>query len=343
MSKIAVLVTGIGGGGHGEQILRSLKLINNMELEIIGTDITEYTTGRILTDFFYLVPPVMHENYEKTLFNIIKQHNVKFIFHGSEPELKYISENREKFERMGVGHPLNSHEIISLCMNKYATYTKLNSLGITLPKFVKIDSISDLAKVDFFPVILKPSSGSGGSTNVFLLFDQEELNLIGRYLLKLDKDIVAQEYIGDKGSEYTIGVSSSKNGEIIGSVIIKRLISNALTTTSKHHRDGIEHTISSGISQGFVCKDPNIARQAENIALKINSSGPLNIQCRVVEGELMLFEINPRLSGTTFLRAMSGYNEPELMLKNYLGIEKNELVYNDKLILRTIQEIELSI
>lgn len=343
MQKISVLVTGIGGGGHGEQILKSLKLIKDIPLEIIGTDITEYTTGRKLVDLFYVVPGVSDSLYEKKLFEIIEKHDVKFVFHGSEPELKFLSQHRAKLEKLGIGHPLNSSEIIALCMDKYKTYLRLSALGIKIPKYAKVNAIDDLQKIDFFPVILKPSTGSGGSSGVFLIFDREELDLIGQYMLKLGMDVIAQEYIGDKENEYTIGVSSDKNGVVIGSVIVKRLMTNALTTFKKFTRLGKEHTISSGISQGFICHNESLAAQAESIARQLESVGPLNIQCRLVDRELMLFEINPRLSGTTSLRSMAGYNEPEMMLKKHLNLPvTNLLKYSDKLILRTIQEVSLS-
>ncbi|RXJ90602.1 carbamoyl phosphate synthase [Arcobacter sp. CECT 8983] len=342
MKKINVLVTGIGGGSHGEQIIKSLKLINDLDLTIIGTDVTSLTTGKNLVDKFYLVPYVADKKYEKIIFDIIKENNISFIFHGSEPELKFISENREKFENANVKHPLNSKEAISLCMNKYETYKYLETKGVNLPKFKKIDKIEDINEIDFYPLVLKPSTGSGGSSDVYIALDKEDCQLLVKYMLKHNVDIVAQHYIGTHEDEYTIGVSSDINGKVLGSIAIKRFITNALSTYKKVRDQNNIYVISSGISQGKVCHNANLQKQAEHIAELIDSKGPLNIQCREVNGELMLFEINPRLSGTTSLRAIAGYNEPELMIKHQILGEKWNHNYNNSTIMRTIEEVEIS-
>lgn len=42
--------------------------------------------------------------------------------------------------------------------------------------------------------------------------------------------------------------------------------------------------------------------------------GPINIQGRVRSGVLMPFEINPRFSASTYLRALAGFNEIDMLL-----------------------------
>ncbi|MCF6339849.1 MAG: ATP-grasp domain-containing protein [Sulfurimonas sp.] len=341
MKKISILVTGIGGGSHGEQIIKSLNLVKNLDLEIIGTDVTALTTGKTIVDKFYQVPYVSDSKYEESIFKIIEENNIKFIFHGSEPELKFISENREKFEKLSIHHPLNSKDAISLCMNKYETYKYLANKGVNLPKFKKIDSIEDIKDIDFYPLVLKPSTGSGGSSDVYIALDKEDCQLLVAYMLKHNVDIIAQQYVGSHNDEYTIGVSANHNGDILGSITIKRYITNALSTYKKVKKDNELFVISSGISQGKVCHNKKLQKQAEDIAKLINSQGPLNIQCREVDGKLMLFEINPRLSGTTSLRAMAGYNEPELMIKYYLLNEEWNNNYTEMTIMRTIEEVKI--
>ncbi|PHR58528.1 MAG: carbamoyl phosphate synthase [Arcobacter sp.] len=340
--KINVLVTGIGGGGHGEQILKSLRLATNLDLFIIGTDLTELTVGKRYIDKFYIVPKANDSSYLESIEKIIDEHEVRFIFHGSEPELKFISENRDWFRKKGVFHPLNSQEVISKCMNKYETYKTLKEKGFNLPKFEKIDYIGDLNKIDFFPIVLKPSTGSGGSSYVFVAINIKEARLLVEFMLLKNIDIIAQEYIGTEEDEYTIGVSSDEKGNVLGSVVVKRIINNALTTYSSVTEGDKKYIISSGISQGYVCKHTELQKQAEKIAKKLDSRGPLNIQCRWLDNELRLFEINPRLSGTTSLRSMAGYNEPSLMIKYYLLNEAWNFDYDEMLILRSIEEIKIN-
>lgn len=341
MDKISVLVTGIGGGSHGEQIIKSLKLVKNSNLEIIGTDVTHLTTGKKIVDKFYQVPFVSDKKYEDIIFDIIKKNNIKFIFHGSEPELKFLSENRKKFEDIGIQHPLNSKEVINLCMNKYKTYIELEKLGISLPKFKKINSLKDIEDINFYPLVLKPSTGSGGSANISIALDKHDCEMIVKLMLKYNLDIIAQQYIGSHLDEYTIGVSSNKLGKVLGSIVIKRFVTNTLSTNQKLSFNDNDYVISSGISQGYVCHNENLQKQAEEIAKLLKSTGPLNIQAREVNGKLLVFEINPRLSGTTSLRALCGYNEPYSMIKDQILGEKWNISYTDQVILRTIEEIKI--
>ena len=92
--------------------------------------------------------------------------------------------------------------------------------------------------------------------------------------------------------------------------------------SEKNNTDKIELgdnlVISSGISMGKIGKFPEVTKQCAEISKKFGARGPINIQCRLVDGIVSVFEINPRFSGTTSLRALVGYNEPEFFIKKYL-------------------------
>ncbi len=60
----------------------------------------------------------------------------------------------------------------------------------------------------------------------------------------------------------------------------------------------------------------------EKVASALGSTGPLNIQCRKDGEDIYVFEINPRFSGTTSMRALCGYNEPETLIRKHLLKEK---------------------
>src|SRR5690606_29979366 len=57
-----------------------------------------------------------------------------------------------------------------------------------------------------------------------------------------------------------------------------------------------------------------------------------NIQGRITDKGLRLFEMNPRFTGITGLRAIMGFNEVEACIKSWLNINNNEalsLTLND--------------
>lgn len=332
---INVLITGIGSAGVGEQILKALK-VSNLDLFIVGTDISNICFNKNKVDKFLIVPPVSDDNYGKSIRDLIDNNNIKAIFPGSEPELKYFSNNISEFQDVYIS--INNKDLIDLCLNKFNTYEKFLKLGIFVAKYNKIDTVYDCDKVDYFPVVLKPNTNSGGSSHIYVAVDREELVMFAKYMLKHEIDVIAQEYIEYDNNEYTIGVSSDRDGNVLGSIILKRLINNALSTNKKFKFNNKNVIISSGISQGEFIDDENIKRQAEDIAKKIGSKGPMNIQGRVCNDKLLLLEINPRLSGTTHLRAMVGYNEPANMIKQNILYQDFSYNYSTKTVLRSIVE-----
>lgn len=83
-----------------------------------------------------------------------------------------------------------------------------------------------------------------------------------------------------------------------------------------------------------------VRSSAEEIALKMQVRGPLNIQARVEGGEPKVFEINPRFSASTAIRAAAGVNEPDLVFRNWVLGEKVKIENYRKLVcLRYLNEV----
>jgi carbamoyl-phosphate synthase large subunit len=114
------------------------------------------------------------------------------------------------------------------------------------------------------------------------------------------------------------------DGKFVDSIAVLRDLSGGLNVrTFVPNRTGRQDlgprlVISSGVSQGRIGKFRDVTDQCREIAEALGSQGPLNIQCRLVDGKVRIFEINPRYSGTTSLRAMVGFNEPDLMIRHHL-------------------------
>jgi len=342
-NKIRVLITGVGGGSHGMEIMKALRL-SKIPYYICGTDMSEQSFGLFEADKSYVVPPAFNDDYIPTILDICEKEKIQVIFHGSEPDLKVLSENREIFEERGIFLPFNSREVINMCMNKKETFIFLKNHGITIPKTVAVDSEKDLDTVDFFPAVIKPYIGGGGSSNTFIAQDREELVFFCKYILKYGRKPIVQQYIGSPDNEYTVGVLSDRNGNIISTIAIKRYIlsglSNRLKVTSISNKDEIL-AISSGISQGEIVDETELLDQCRHIAFTLRSKGPINIQCRFVNNKVYPFEINPRFSGTTYMRALAGVNEPDLLIRKYILKESipENIVPKTGLVLRGLEEM----
>lgn len=345
---INVLVTAIGGGGHGEQVLKALSYAKPGKYKLYGADSKFDSPQKSMVDHFAVLPHASDPGYLTALYTLIDLFEIDVLIHGCEPELRIFSKVREEISKKGVLLLINSPEVINLCMNKMKTNEFLETNGFIPPKYLEIDQLQDLSTIDWFPVVVKPSLGGGGSANVFIAQSTDELFHLAKYLHldESDETFMIQEYVGTPDDEYTVGVLSSLNGEIINSIAIKRVMSGQLNIRSRVKNRtaridlGDSLVISSGVSQGVVGKFPEVTEQCERIAQKLYSKGPLNIQCRLVEGEVKVFEINPRFSGTTSLRAIVGFNEPDLLIRHHLlgeKIEKN-FSFDEKKIIRTLKE-----
>lgn len=341
--KIRVLITGVGGGSHGLEIMKALRL-SDISYYICGSDMSKQSLGLFKADKGYVVPAAFDDKYIPAILDICEKEEIQVIFHGSEPELKVLSENREIFEEKGIFLPFNSREVINVCLNKKQTFIFLQNQGIPIPKTVAVDSEKDLDAVDFLPAIIKPYIGGGGSTNTFIAQDEEELIFFSKYILKYGRKPLVQQYIGSPDNEYTVGVLSDRDGNIISTIAIRRYIlsglSNRLKVPSISNRNEIL-AVSSGISQGEIVNETELLDQCRQIAFTLGSKGPINIQCRFVNNKVYPFEINPRFSGTTYMRALAGVNEPDLLIKKYVlneAIPEN-IVPKTGLVIRGLEEM----
>lgn len=345
MDEINVMITGIGGGGNGEQILKALKM-STIKYTTIGCDMNKYSKGLMEVDYPYIVPSASSDNYISTLLKICKKHQVNVLFYGSEPELKVISRNRSQFFDNGIFLPINPQNVIDICMDKNKTMDWFSNNGFNYPKSYRIINESDMKKIDFFPTVLKPSVGGGGSVNTFIAQTEKELKLFGNYLLEIYEEFIVQQYVGNTDSEYTVGVLCDMNGSFINSIAVKKNILSGLSSKIKiknktgNAKFGEILAVSSGISQGEIGRFPDVTEQCKNIALALGATGAINIQCRIENGKVFVFEINPRFSGTTSLRALVGYNEPDVLIRKHILNEdiKKDFEYKSGYIVRGLEE-----
>lgn len=346
-----VLVTAMGGGGHGEQILKALLIAGKDRYRIIGADANPDCPQFGLVDESVVMPFANSPDYMRRLYELIEQYDIKALFHGCEPELKLFAKHRYEIERRGVFLPINPTSVIELCMDKEKTNRRLIELNFNSPQFSVITNRSDLAAIDWFPVVVKPSVGGGGSANVYIAQDHRELNGLAEYLNLGENQIkfFIQEYVGTPDQEYTVGVLHDMNGDYINTIAVKRALTGqlnirmAVTNRTSKSELGPRLVISSGVSQGQIGRFPEVTNQCREIAQAIGARGAVNIQCRLVDGVVKVFEINPRFSGTTSLRAMVGYNEPDILIQKHLfdATFKMDFPYEEANIIRSLIETKV--
>jgi carbamoyl-phosphate synthase large subunit len=345
---IAVLITAVGGGGVGEQTLKALRLAGGYR--IVGTDARRGVAQFDLVDQAALLPRTSSPEYLEALLQVARTTGVEAVIPGSEPELKLLSDHREELLRAGLFLPINPKSVIDIGMDKLRTAQFLHEHGFTSPRSVPVDSLDDLEAIDMFPVVVKPAVGSGGSRDCFIVQTPRQLQLVGEYILTAGSQLMVQEYVGTADSEFTVGVLHDMDGNFVNSIALHRFLSGQLhtrvsTPNTTPRRDlGPNLVISSGVSHGRMGRFPEVTGPCERIAAALGVRGAVNIQCRLVRDGIRVFEINPRLSGTTSLRALVGYNEPDVLLRKHLRGETVEprFPYREATVLRSLSETVLT-
>jgi carbamoyl-phosphate synthase large subunit len=303
-----VMIAGIGGASLGTELLKCFRLAGGYE--VFGCDVSSYAYG-IYERGFARTFVISEVAYVDQVLSLCSEHAIRFLVPGGERPMVLLGAAAEALRSHGVTLLGNAPEVISVCSDKNATFALLEKSGISIPRYA-VPSASDVIEEVGLPCIVKPSTGSGGSASVFFATTVEEAMVYANLIRRGGVEPTAQEYLDDGEGEFTIGVLSLQDGTIAASVAMKRVLDSKLSV-SYRARGGL---ISSGYSQGWIEDFPGICGQAERIATALNSRGPINVQGRLRGGLLVPFEVNPRFSASTYLRAMAGFNEVDTFVRH---------------------------
>lgn len=303
---IKVMIAGIGGASLGTEIGKCLRLAG--KYEIYGCDISPTAYG-LYDECFTETYRINRDDYVAEVLKACQKAGSKWLIPGGEQPNALLGAVADQFASEGIRVVTNDASIVGLFSDKQATFRKLAACGIPIPMTAELSTADDLQAVGL-PCIVKPATGTGGSASVFFAVTTDEALIYAEFIRRNGSVPIAQEYIGDEEGEFTIGVLSLPDGRLAGSIALRRVL-DAKLSVAYRGRGGV---VSSGYSQGYIDSFPDLCQQAERIANVIQSRGPINIQGRVRDGVLMPFEINPRFSASTYLRAMAGFNEIEMLL-----------------------------
>lgn len=328
MKKRNVLVTAVGGRSVGSGILHALTRSSknvSKRWNIIAGDANPFSWGLYKVNDKVLLPLGNESGYIDAVLSAIKKFDIDAIIPGSEIETYQLAKSRDLINIPVIA---NNSDIMPLMLDKFLAYEKIIDLGYPSIPTMPLEKWEQLVELFGFPLIIKPTKGTGGSKGVKICITKKEI-IESINFIDPDTGYCVQPLIGSEDDEYTVGVLSDKDGNIIDSIVMKRKLLG-LSLLETRVANGNNHSISTGYSQGFIVRDDKIQNFCEELAIKLKSKGPLNIQLRIHQGKMFVFEIHPRFSGTSTIRADVGFNEPDILLRNFIDNEKFErLEYRD--------------
>lgn len=318
ISKPKVLIWGIAGASLGMEIAKSLAKDGGFDVR--GADISPQAFGHF-ADCFSKSYVLNRETCESDACKILADENIDFLIAGGDIVARICAGIEEDIKAAGARYVGNNKATVKTCSDKFTCFELLARKNIPCPQTQLLSEIDIHGALTIYPLIAKPRIDSGGSRGINLLYNADDLAGFASQHIDDASSWVCQEYLKDSGNELTIGVLSQTNGCAAGAILLRRSFQNMLSVHDRSH----DYLISSGSSQGEFYRDTVAEEAAMRIADAVGSTGPLNIQCRLQDGIVMPFEINPRFSASNYLRTLAGVNEVALYL-NHL-ISAHDIIY----------------
>ncbi len=317
MQHTTVMVTGVGGGAIGGQILSALSQATT-PYRVVAADAQPFSHGLYLGHESVVLPLASRPEYISAVLDCIRRFGVNALIPGTEAELNRLVPHASTLQGHGCTLVANPEPVVALCAHKGRLTQWLLEHGFSTPKTADAGNWRALLEETGFPLVGKPAMDTGGSKGVRLLCDTAEVE---EFLALTRGELLLQEYVADGDSEYTVGIMADKDGALIDSIVIHRKLTGLSLGTTRTHA-GKTYSLSTGISQGFVVTNPFIQRRCEELVLAMGGRGPMNVQCRLSRNDIQVFEVHARFSGTCAIRASAGFNEVDLLLRNFLTGER---------------------
>jgi len=303
-----VLVTS-AGSIVAQGIMKCLNLANQQagtdgRYKIVAADMSPRAPGLYRADFGALVPPVTSPDYLDFIIKLCLEKKIRAVFVGSDEETFPLALAKDDIEnKSGAVVITNPPDVISIATDKWETFRflkqrKLPCAESALPK----DRVKFVRRTGF-PVVVKPREGHG-SLHFYVAHDEDELEASISIISKAGWRPFLQEYLDGEDSEFTSGVTISTSGKIMSSISMRKFLKGGQTY------------------KAFIDDYAEVRKVAEETALQIGARGPINIQGKMSGGTIKTFEINPRFSATSPLRAVAGINEADIIFRNVVFREE---------------------
>jgi len=311
------------GSGIGQSVVESLRLFKN-DYKIIGFDMNPLVYGRILCDEFYLTKSNQDDGFINSLIDICVRENIEVLIPGLDDELLLLSRNKKYFENQNIAVFVSPENVIKLCLNKKKLSQDLIS---HFPEVVASYSRKEGERAlkegkIHFPLISKPIYG-GGSQGIRIIQDLKDLrdissdDMLQPFILTPSHDpdsLLLSRGVKEKRinqvAEVSVQYLVSKRGEVLGRIATR-------------------NKLKSGVPIEIIPVDiPLVWKSTQKIVYHLITQGawgPLNLQGRIYSNYYHVFEINPRFTGITGLRAKMGFNEVEALLLDYLGASREKI------------------
>jgi len=306
------------GSGVGQSIINSCRL-SHLPLYTVGLGTNPFAFGAYDCDAMDYVPTIYDKNYVDQLIDVLKKHRVDLVIPGLDDEVLILSRASAQLEKAGIQVISAGTRLVELCRDKERMSNDLNPIvNIFVNSYDKKSAVEAIAKGEIdFPLIAKPRIGNA-SRGIKVILDDRDLNRISE--LHTVQELAIPHDDDPNFNQFMQMISKRVNPQL--SEISIQLVTDR--TGELMARMASHNKLSNGVPIEIVPFENDSVWNAVDklypVLKEMGLRGPLNIQGRLTNKGLKLFEMNPRFTGISGLRAIMGFNEVEACIRKWLDV-----------------------
>lgn len=285
--KPVVLVTAIGTAAS---TTISAELRKTNDYHIIGADIyKDYMVASSKdVDEFYVFPSAIDDldSYIEFALDFCSKHHVQYYFPTIDEEVVNLSNNRSRFEAIGVKLCIPNPKLIEIChyKNVFNTWIRDNFPDLSITTY---SALSDISR-ESYPLFLKPIEGRA-SNGCKKISNQAELV---EMMEKLDvfRTNVVQQYV---------------TGDIVAVDLVRSSVTNQMLMLQR--REILRNGNGCGIAVEII-SDKKLVQICEDLMVALDLNGVVNAEFFASLDGYKIIEINPRFSAGTSFSCLAGVN-----------------------------------
>ena len=166
--KIKICITCVGGRLIYD-IIKAIRDADDYDVEIIGIDSDSSASGRLLCDYFYVVPhsEVDPKGWLEELYEINKKNKIDGLIAFSEGESRLLGQYKKSFEDLNIKISITDNKTVNILTDKFLMLSYLKKNGIDVGSFCVLDEVNNFKQTAIklgYPdkkIVFKPRYGRG--------------------------------------------------------------------------------------------------------------------------------------------------------------------------------------